>query len=175
MTARTAWFCVRSRPKHEHIAAARLREAGVEVFLPRIRFKKTSVRGPVWVTEALFQNYLFARFDPQTALRLVRGAAGVSTVVGFGGHLPTVPDAVVEELRAQIGREELHVIPEALMPGDAVQLSGGALHGLTAVVTRVMPAKARVQVLLGFLGQQTSVEVGADAVVREGSPRRKLL
>jgi len=58
-----AWFCVRSQPKHEHIAAARLRESGLEVFLPRIRFKKHSVRGPVWVTEALFPNYLFARFD----------------------------------------------------------------------------------------------------------------
>lgn len=43
-----AWFCVRARPKHEHIAAARLREAGLEVFLPRLRFKKGSVRGPVW-------------------------------------------------------------------------------------------------------------------------------
>lgn len=170
-----AWFCVHAQPKHEHIAAARLRVEGLEVFLPRIRFKKPSLRGPVWVTEALFPNYLFARFDPYLALRLVRSAAGVATVVGFGGHLPTVPDEVVVALRAQIGREELHVIHEALEPGDAVQISGGALHGLAAVVTQVRPAKERVRVLLEFLGQQTSVELGAEAVLRAESPRGRLL
>ena len=170
-----AWFCVHTQPKHEHIAAARLRSAGLEVFLPRIRFKKPSVRGPVWVTEALFPNYLFARFEPQLSLRLVRSAAGVAAVVGFGAHLPTVPDAVVEELRVQIGREELHIISEALEPGDVVQISGGALHGLAAVVMQVRPSRERVRVLLEFLGQQTSVEVAADAVLRQESPRGRLL
>lgn len=170
-----AWFCVRTQPKHEHIAAARLRSAGLEVFLPRLRFKKPSVRGPVWVTEALFPNYLFARFDPPRSLRLVRSAAGVATVVGFGGHRPTVPDGVVEELRAAVGWEDLHVIHEALEPGDTVQISGGALHGLAAVVTQVRPGRERVRVLLEFLGQQTSVELGTEAVLRQESPRGRLL
>ena len=170
-----AWFCVRSRPKHEHIAAARLREAGLEVFLPRLRFKKGSVRGPVWVTEALFPNYLFARFSLHAALRLVRSAAGVSHVVHFGELIPTVPDEVVTELRARLGAEELHVIPENFAPDERVQISGGALHGLSAVVTQVMPAKERVKVLLEFLGRQTVVEVDAAALVPESGPRGKLL
>jgi len=161
-----AWFCVRSQIKHEHIAAARLREAGIEVFLPRVRFKKSSVRGPVWVTEALFPNYLFARFDWHAAFRLVRHAAGVRTVVSFGMTVATVPDQVIAELR---------VIKNDLEPGDQVQFSGGALHGLTAVVNQVMPAKERVKVLLNFLGQQTSVEVEVASVVREGPARRKIL
>src|ERR1039458_7771599 len=59
-----AWFCIRSQPKHEHIAAAHLkREPGIEVYLPRVRFKRATRRGPVWFTEAFFPNYLFARFD----------------------------------------------------------------------------------------------------------------
>lgn len=170
-----AWYCVRSQPKHEHIAAARLREAGLEVFLPRIRFKKQSVRGPVWVTEALFPNYLFARFDFANSMRLVRHAAGVSTVVHFGTHVPAVPDEVLRELREHIGAEELHVLPETFAPNDRVQVSGGPLHGLVAVVTQVMPAKERVRVLLEFLGQQTSVEVPFEKLVKEDSPRRRLL
>ena len=170
-----AWFCVRSRPKHEHIAAARLREAGLEVFLPRLRFKKGSVRGPVWVTEALFPNYLFARFDLRASLRLVRSAAGVSQVVHFGEITPAVPDDVVNELRAHLGTEELHVIPENFAPDERVQISGGVLHGLSAVITQVMPAKERVKVLLEFLGQQTVVEVDALTLVREKGPREKLL
>jgi transcriptional antiterminator RfaH len=170
-----AWYCVRSQPKHEHIAAARLREEGVEVFLPRIRFKKGSVRGPVWVTEALFPNYLFARFDLRTSTRLVRHAAGVSQIVHFGDEVPTVPDQIITELRAQVGAEELHVIPEGLAPDDRVQISGGALHGLNAVVTQVMPAKERVKVLLNFLGQQTTVEMDTRALVREEGPRKRIV
>jgi transcriptional antiterminator RfaH len=170
-----AWFCVRSQPKHEHIAAARLRESGLEVFLPRIRFKKQSVRGPVWVTEALFPNYLFARFDFRDSLRLVRHAAGVSTVVHFGAHVPAVPDEVLRELQAHIGADELHVLPETFAPNDRVQISGGPMHGLVAVVTQVMPAKERVKVLLDFLGRQTSAEVPFEKLVKEDSPRRRLL
>ena len=169
------WFCVRSRPKHEHIAAARLREAGLEVFLPRLRFKKASVRGPVWVTEALFPNYLFARFALGESMRLVRYAAGVSTVVHFGPLVPAVPDEVIVELRRHIGADELHVLPDQFAPEDRVQISGGALHGLSAVVTQVMPAKERVKVLLDFLGRQTTVELEAAALVKEGSARRGLL
>ena len=32
------WYCLRSQPKHEHIAAAQLRRSmGIEVFCPRVR------------------------------------------------------------------------------------------------------------------------------------------
>ncbi|HWN94774.1 MAG TPA: transcription termination/antitermination NusG family protein [Methylomirabilota bacterium] len=170
-----AWFCLRSQPKHEHIAAARLRAASLEVFLPRIRFKKGSARGPVWVTEALFPNYLFARFDWRESARLVRHAAGVSTIVSFGAHIPTVPDEVIAELRRQIGEKELHVICETLAPEDRVQISGGAFHGLMAVVAQVLPAKERVKVLLNFLGRQTTVEIDQAALVKESPPRQELL
>ena len=147
----------------------------MEVFLPRIRFKKSSARGPVWVTEALFPNYLFVRFDWEKSVRLVRHASGVSTVVSFGSSVPTVPSEVIEELRRNVGEKELRVLPEQFEPGEEVQLSGGAMHGLTAVITQVMPAKQRVKVLLNFLGQQVTVEVGKAAVVKGSLPRKQLL
>jgi len=172
---RQAWFCVRSQPKHEHIAMARLREEGLDVFLPRVRFKKTSVRGPVWVTEALFPNYLFARFDWHASSRLVRHAMGVSTIVNFGGNVPAIPDEVIKDLRAHIGTQDLRIIAEELTPKDQVQISGGAFHGLSAVVTQVMPAKERVKVLLDFLGQQTTVDLDAGSVVKEGLARKRIL
>ena len=169
------WYCVCARPKHEHIAAARLREAGLEVFLPRIRFKKASVRGPVWVTEPLFPHYLFARFNLHASRRLVRNASGVSRIVRFGEFVPAVPDEVIAELRARLGSEELRVIEDDFAPDDRVQIADGALRGLNAVVTQVRPAIERITVLLEFLGRLTRVELPADTLVREDSPREKLL
>ncbi len=161
-----AWFCLRSQLKHEHIAAANLRRQGcAEPFNPRIRFKRATRRGPVWVTESLFPSYLFARFDWKESLRLVHHTAGVTGIVHFGSRWPTIPDPVIADLRATVGGEELRVIGEGLQPGDEVQISGGAFHGLQGIISRVMPARARVAVLLEFLGRQSAVEVADDAVV----------
>jgi transcriptional antiterminator RfaH len=155
-----SWFCVRTHPKHEHIAAARLRqEPNVEVFLPRIRYRRSTRCGPAWVTEALFKDYVFARFDLAVALRRVQSSRAVRCVVHFGHGWPTVPDVAIAELQMAMGGDDLRVIEDTLHAGDTVLIAGGAMHGLQAVVTRVMPAKQRVAVLLDFLGRQTSVEL----------------
>src|SRR2546430_2657315 len=126
-SGRPAWFCLRTQPKHEHIAAAHLkREPGVEVYLPRIRFKRSTRRGPVWFTEALFPSYLFARFDLASGLRKFSQIRGVSGVVHFGNQWPAIPDAVIEELRASVGSDEVHVIHNEPQPGETVEISGGA-------------------------------------------------
>jgi transcriptional antiterminator RfaH len=171
-----AWFCVRSQPKHEHIAAEHLKkELGLEVFLPRIRFKRLTRQGPAWFTEALFPSYLFARFDLAARLRRVHHARGVCNVVHFGNRWPTVPDAAIAELRSAIGAEEVHVIAEELEPGTTVQIAGGAFHGLRAVVARAVPGRQRVAVLLEFLGRQTAVEIPRAALVPERAARKAIL
>src|SRR5512137_7046 len=98
-----AWFCLRTQPKHEHIAAAHLQQdSDIAVYLPRIRFKRATRRGPVWFTEALFPNYLFARFDLAACLRRVCHARGIRGVVHFGDRWPIVPETVIDELRATV-------------------------------------------------------------------------
>src|ERR1039458_10254477 len=112
-----AWFCIRSHPKHEHIAAAHLkREPDIEVYLPRVRFKRATRRGPVWFTEALFPNYLFARFDLAACLRRVCCARGVRGVVHFGDRWPIVPEGVIGELRATVILNAVEIMTLLLTP-----------------------------------------------------------
>ena len=51
-----AWYCARTKPKHEHIAAATLRrDLGLEVFNPRLRSERATFRGVIKrVTDPLF-------------------------------------------------------------------------------------------------------------------------
>lgn len=171
-----AWFCVRSQPKHEHIAAAHLVKDGeIEVYLPRIRFKRSTRDGPVWFTEALFPNYLFARFDLGACYRKVHHTRGVRGIVHFGGQWPTIPAGAIAELRGTVGSDHVHVIREEFKPGETVMISGGVFHELRAVVTRVLPSRERVAVLLEFLGRQTAVELASSAVIREGDQRKRVL
>lgn len=166
------WFCVRTQPKHEHIAAGSLRQQlQLDVFLPRIRFKRPTRQGPAWVTEALFVNYLFARFELNAFLRRVKHVRGVQDVVHFGSHWPVIPHLVIADLRAALGDDELQVITDEFNPGERVEIAGGAFHGLHAVVTRVLPARQRVAVLLDFLGRQTSVEMDTAQLIRKDQRR----
>jgi transcriptional antiterminator RfaH len=153
--------------RHEEIAARQLRQMEeIEVFNPRIRFARATRNGPVWVTESLFPNYLFVRFDWQTSLPRVHYAPGVSGVVHFGTRWPQIPDQVIEELRASLGPQSLHVISEDFEPGQQIECAGGLLHGLTAVITQVMPGKKRVMALMDFLGSQRTVELAVNSIVR---------
>lgn len=92
-------------------------------------------------------------------------------MVRFGSKWSTVPDDAIEELRQIYGQETTHIIDPTPEIGDTVEITGGALHGLKAVVTRVMPARERVSVLLDFLGRQTMVEVRLDQVVPDKTKR----
>ncbi|MBI2924445.1 MAG: hypothetical protein HYY24_01940 [Verrucomicrobia bacterium] len=161
-----AWFCVRSQPKHEHIVAGGLRRLpGVEVFHPHIRQRRITRRGPVWFTEALFPNYVFARFELQAHLHQVRYATGVSNVVHFGDRWPTIAESEIEELRRCMDESEMHTPLETLSPGDKVTIVNKAFYGIPAMVLKNLPAKQRVQVLLEILGQGTVVDVKLEEIV----------
>lgn len=169
-----SWFCVRSRTREEHIATASLRRLeGMEVVNPRIRFRRPTARGPVWVTESMFPGYVFARFNLRQSLDVVRYAFGVAGVVHFGIFWPVVPDDVIEGIRAVVGDEEVRLVEPALKVGDEVEVAAGSFAGFRGIVTRIMPARDRVAVLLEFLGRQTTVELPLDGVAHDG-PRFQL-
>src|ERR1700693_393212 len=154
------WYCLRSQPKHEHIAAAHLRLLeGVTVYCPRIRFKRTTRQGAAWVTEAMFPGYLFAHFELSEMHRQVRYARGVSGIVQFGGRYPTIEDRALAYLREQTGVGETKELIYELSQGDPVKVVEGAFVGLEAVVTQVVPAKERVKILVDFLGRKLEAEI----------------
>ena len=157
----TGWYCIRSKPKHEHIAAANLKRLDdLEVFNPRFRSRKATRRGPAWVTESLFPNYLFVRFPFQTMLDPIRYTEGVSSVVRFGDSYPEIPADVIEELRQAFAGSDLPIADGMPRAGDAITITTRAMFGLQGVVLRSLPARQRVQVLLDLLGQTTMVELG---------------
>jgi len=164
------WFCMRTHPKHEHLAAAHLRKMDkVEVFLPRIRFKRATRQALTWVTEALFPGYLFAKFDWNDRLRQVQSARSVSNIVHFGEYWP------VDELRALVGTTELHTIAPAFAPGDVAFVALDSLPVLRVLISRVLPGQKRVEVLMEILGRQTGIELAVDSLVKEGCERAALL
>ncbi|HWY75374.1 MAG TPA: transcription termination/antitermination NusG family protein [Verrucomicrobiae bacterium] len=171
-----AWYCARTKPRHEHIAAANVRKnLGLQVFLPQLRIERVTRRCLVRSVEPLFPCYIFVYCGVEPGLSEVRYANGVSTIVQFGGRIPTIPEAAIEELQQSFESDEPVSVSEQLSPGAEVVLTEGAFVGMHASVLRAMPVKQRVQVLFEILGRPTAVEVDRRSVALERNSLADLL
>ncbi len=161
------WYCLHAKVKREHIAARNLRnlEGILDVFCPRIRFPKATARGKVWFVEALFPGYLFARFDLALLKRAVNAQTGISGVVHFGEWHPVLEETMIDPLRREFQTGEVKVVEEALRPGDQAEVAAGPMKGLQVVISRVLPGRDRVRVLLEWLGEIREAEFGRETLV----------
>src|SRR5437660_4356183 len=120
------WFCLKTQPKREHLAATALRrQFAVECFSPRLRFRRMTQRGPVWFVEAMFPGYLFAKFVYSTQHRAVENSHGIRGIVHFGQRLATLPADTVIALQSKAGAEEVVTVDSSLKIGQPVQLIEG--------------------------------------------------
>ncbi len=168
MSRLLAWYCARTQPKHEHIAAGSLRRnLGLEVFHPRLRMERATRRGAVRVIEPLFPCYIFVRCVLTERLDDIRYARGISSLVHFGLRIPVVPDDVVDELKQCFETDEPMSVEEQFRPGTEVTVAEGPFLGSQGIVVRVLPARQRVQILLDFLGRTTVAEVDRQSLTPE--------
>ena len=159
------WYCVRSKPKKERLAAASIATLhGLEVFCPQIRFRRKTARGPVWFQEAMFPGYLFVRFDMIEMKRAVSYAPNVMTIPVFNNRYVPVPDPVIDGLKAELDEE---CVADAALPlevGEETTILEGSMQGLKVKVIKVMPAEDRVAMLLEMLGTLVEAEFPSDAL-----------
>lgn len=171
------WFCVRTQTKREHIAAGHLRELeAVEVFCPRLRYRKATRRGKIWWVEPLFPGYLLAKFNLAEMERAVTFCQGVRGLVRFGSEIPAVPASFVETLRQEVRNrsdedEEMFSVAPVIEAGDEVEIAHGPLQGMRGTIVSVAPAAERVKILLEFLGQPQAVDVDLFSILL---PRRPI-
>ena len=160
------WYCLRAKPKTERITSRMLRaEVDIEVFCPLLRFERARRSGRLWVTEAMFPGYLFAQFRYQTQFRQVQATRGVMKIVSFGGAPTVVSREIIHELRSLVQDEETVVIEPSVEVGEEVNVVTGPFRGLKAIVSRVIPGRERVALLLEVLGMEREVEVGLESVL----------
>jgi transcriptional antiterminator RfaH len=173
-----AWFCVRCQTKREHIAAGHLRELpGIEVFCPRLRYRKATRRGKIWWVEPMFPGYVLAKFNLVEMERAVTYAHGVRGLVRFGSGIPPVPTSFVEAIKQGIlqrdgaEHDELVTLTPIIQIGDEVEVAHGPFQGMQGTVISVPSSTERVKILLEFLGNSQAVDVDLFSILL---PRRPI-
>jgi transcriptional antiterminator RfaH len=155
-----AWYCARTKPKHEHIAAANVsKNLGLEVFHPRLRLERATKRGVMRVVEPLFPCYIFIRCMLENCGDEIRHVTGISSLVHFGRKIPAVPDGAIDELKQCFESEQTMTVQDGVVAGAEVTIVEGAFLGFSGMVVRTLSAGQRVQILLDFLGRVTLTEV----------------
>ncbi len=162
------WYCLRARPKREHLAALQLTErTGVETFAPRLAVRRTTRRGIVaTTTEALFPGYLFARFRLPDDARFVASSPDVTGLVHFGENIPVVPSPLIDLLRTHT--TGLQTSAPLLGEGDWIEVLSGCLAGSEGRIVTFDSGQSRAWVLLALLGQDLRICLPTDALRRTG-------
>lgn len=163
---RRLWLLVRTKPKQERRVEDSLGARGVPAFCPRVlepRLRRWEPKGPV----PLFPGYVFAQLVLADGYAAVQYSAGSAGLVRLGAHFAALEDGDVETLRGSQGERGYAVLPTRrpeVRPGTRVTVVGGSLDGIEGVVTRYLPGRQRVQILLALAWGGCSAEVDARRV-----------
>lgn len=159
------WHVFYTAARAEKKCEARLRKQGVEVLLPKtvvMRRWKNGVRKKI--EEPLFPNYLFARVDEQSRLRVLQ-TEGIVCSVRFDGKPACLTENEASQLQiAQQNPEHLRLLDDPLPAvGEYVEVREGPLRGLRGEVLRHGGA-CYVVICVTAVRQAVRVQVQADLV-----------
>ena len=152
------WYAARTKPLAEYAAESRLQGEGIDVFLP---CAKTPRPRPGRTNTPLFPGYLFLRYDMEkSGVRQLRKMPQLVGMVAFQGTVPPVPDQVISDLAERV--ETLNAfggVWTQYRAGERVSVSLGSVESLARVVTDASSPRARVRVLLDFMGRLVEAKV----------------
>jgi transcription antitermination factor NusG len=129
------WYAVHTRARHEKMVAERLREQGMESFLPLVKQTHRWSDRQKTVELPLFSCYVFARMAAGGKDRLrVCGTQGVLQIVGTRGAGLAIPDEQIDAVRLLLAEQIPCSNHPFLKIGQRVRICGGAMDGVEGVL-----------------------------------------
>ncbi len=160
------WYCYRTLNKKEMVTSKNIYdELGLEVFCPRISQIRKTRNGKKRFTEALFPCYAFAKFDIYQHLHELRFIRGVSKVLKFGSHIPSIPDEFVYCLREKLNSDDILFIEEPKVEIQKMaQIQYGPFRTHIGRIINASNSGNRICILLDLLGQKVPVKIPSEDV-----------
>ena len=154
------WYAIYTKPKREEMVAGSLSQAGIEVYNPKLKARKY-MRGQYRdVVEPLFPSYIFARFDPEYSLWMIRYTRGVKKVVSSTNTPWPVAGEMIDLIRSREDDNGIITLNyDTYKKGDTVKIANGPFTGLTGIFERPMKGNERVVLLLNAVTYQARVVV----------------
>lgn len=128
------WYALHTRARHEKAVERRLREQGMETFLPlAIEVHRWTDRAKK-VQVPIFSCYVFVRCALSAEdRRNVYQVGSVHGFVGVGGASLPIPDAEIESIQKVVAQAAPWRAHPFLKVGQRVRVRGGAMDGVEGV------------------------------------------
>lgn len=128
------WYALHTHARHERVVEHRLREQGIETFLPVVQEVHRWSDRKKTVEVPLFTCYLFVRCalndKDRTAVHRVDSVLGF---VGVRGTGVPIPDVQIESIRTVLTQAPDCRAHPFLKAGQRVRVRGGAMDGVEGV------------------------------------------
>jgi len=132
------WYAIRTRSRHEKVAARDLEAQGVSVFLPSVSSVRQWSDRRTKVELPLFPGYAFVRLGYLSADRVrVLRATGVVSFVGQNPAGTWIPDEQIESIRTILLRGVPVKDHPFLNVGQRVRVKSGSLIGVEGILVGV--------------------------------------
>jgi transcriptional antiterminator RfaH len=131
------WYAVYTRPRAEKLVYDRLVEEGIETFLPMQKTYRIWSDRKKLVLKPLISSYIFVNTRKLYFPKVFK-LAGVVKFISFEGSPVSIPQKQIDILQLLINSNaEVEVTSENFAKGDNVEVTSGALAGLTGELIRI--------------------------------------
>jgi transcription antitermination factor NusG len=159
------WYVIHTCCHHEARVEERLRQKGLEVFLPRYltasrrRDRKKILRVP------LFPGYLFIRnaFDTPVYNEILKFPRVVRVLANSTGLLP-LPAETIESIKLAVAGNRPHYPYPFLQKGKRVLVVEGPLAGVIGFILEAKKEKRKVVIEVEMFRRALAVELEDEAV-----------
>ncbi len=139
----TRWYAIRTRSRHEKVAARELDARGVPVFLPLVASLRQWSDRRTEVELPLFPGYAFVRVAYFSDRIRVLQTTGVVSFVG-GNAGVSIPEEQINAIRTVIARKLAIEDHPFLRIGQRVRVRSGSLSGVEGILTAVNGSRSLV-------------------------------
>ena len=168
LNAKNPWYALYTRSRHEKRVAETLEQRGFDTYLPlmpRVSEWHDRKKTVLW---PLFPGYVFVRFRPEDASKVL-SIPGSVQVIGVAGKPAPIPDDEMENVRLFTAcLEETGVVPRptpSIELGEQVLVQAGPFAGVRGVVLEHRGVdRVLIQIGLSAIGQALKIELDAESL-----------
>jgi transcription antitermination factor NusG len=146
------WYACYTKPRAEKATQLRLNRSGITCYLPLRKERRRWSDRLKTITVPLFTSYIFVNIE-EHEFNKTRIEGELVGFISFGGKPVSIPENQIETIKLiAINAEDVEVVPSNILPGEKIQITGGALIGVLGELVRHQ-GNHKVLVRLAEIGQ----------------------
>ena len=158
-----AWYAVYTNSRAEKRVSDRIKEMGIETFLPLQKTLRQWSDRKKLIEKPLISSYVFVRAIPKEFFS-IRTTDGVVKFIMIQGKPVPIPEAQIINLRILCGSDaEVTLSSDVYAKGDKVEVIVGSLTGLRGELIRV-GRKHKVVIRIIQPGMNLTIDIKSNAI-----------